>query len=447
VRNVARDKILESLDSPTDPVHISSLLRFTWANNTYDVATEIYRYLLPLPANTLSRSYNVRLFKQLIDFLAFMPSLVIYFARISPWNTLPESARQILVESVPKLLKALIMSANSMESLIVKYLSAVLEEADILTLTLIQDLTEMVALVVSSPEVALDIFLEGLEPLSTHLIVQNPRTTQYLLRNLFGIALDHIDESNESSKTGKYPWKFEAQRDGNGEVTLLTCQRRIDAPQLERLATGDHVRFLSASEPVNTFLTKPAMFEAMVESAQTGEVKFRCLRQPPVFVEDCFWKLKHCGSFITAKTMSDAVVRLLVEKNECCGVFSRLMISALSNISIEPKAILQRDRNDLNPSQSQAVSAALSGPLACLWGPPGTGKTYTIVTFLQELLQSEPTERVLVTAPTHNAVDNVIRKFVKRRGQGSTQLPLPLRVSTDVRYGTKYLSYSPADIF
>ena len=429
VRTIARDRILDPLDRTSD---ISSVFQFIRENNAHDTATEVYRYLLPMPADTMI-SYHVGLFKQLIDFLSYQPGLVIYFARICPWTNLPENARQILIESVPALLQALIMSANSMESLVIKYMRAVLEEVDLLSLNTIQDLTAMVALVVNSPEVALDIFLEGLEPLSTLLVVQTPKVTQYLLRSLFGIAIDHIEESNESSKPGKYLWSFKALRDHNGNVSIVTCDRRIDAPQIERLATGDHVRFLSASEPQNAFLAKPAMFEATVESAQTAEVKFRCLRQPPVFVEDCHWKLKHCGSFVTAKAMSDAVVRLLTEKGECCGVFGQLMISASSNTSIDLPAVTPKARSDLNASQSQAVAAAVAGPLSCLWGPPGTGKTYTIVIFLQELLRSEPDERVLVTAPTHNAVDNVMRQFVKRRGEVIGQLPTPLRVSTDVR--------------
>jgi hypothetical protein len=43
--------------------------------------------------------------------------------------------------------------------------------------------------------------------------------------------------------------------------------------------------------------------------------------------------------------------------------------------------------------------------------------------------------RILVTAPTHNAVDNVMRKYLdeaaKDRLLGGAN-PLPLRVSTDV---------------
>ncbi|KAK8048066.1 hypothetical protein PG996_016130 [Apiospora saccharicola] len=67
----------------------------------------------------------------------------------------------------------------------------------------------------------------------------------------------------------------------------------------------------------------------------------------------------------------------------------------------------------LNAGQSEAVRAALTHPLVSIWGPPGTGKTQTIVEILLGLQQKFPAERILVTAPTHNAVDNVMRRFAK----------------------------------
>src|SRR5690606_10592457 len=94
-------------------------------------------------------------------------------------------------------------------------------------------------------------------------------------------------------------------------------------------------------------------------------------------------------------------------------------------------------------SQNAAVEAALSARLTCLWGPPGTGKTSTVVEILIHLLNLYPTGRILMTAPTHNAVDNVMSKFLKLYkppvshntvSEDNPILPAnPLRVSTDIR--------------
>lgn len=84
----------------------------------------------------------------------------------------------------------------------------------------------------------------------------------------------------------------------------------------------------------------------------------------------------------------------------------------------------------LNASQSSAVLASLTHPITCLWGPPGTGKTETIVSILVALRAHHPDARLLVTAPTHNAVDNVMLRYLSSLAPDD---PPPLRISTEVR--------------
>ena len=94
-------------------------------------------------------------------------------------------------------------------------------------------------------------------------------------------------------------------------------------------------------------------------------------------------------------------------------------------------------RHDLNDCQNTALKAAMTYSLVCLWGPPGTGKSHTIVSMLQELLASDKKQRILVAAPTHNAVDNVMRKYITR-GESLTTRIHPIRVSTDVSHEQKH---------
>jgi regulator of nonsense transcripts 1 len=51
------------------------------------------------------------------------------------------------------------------------------------------------------------------------------------------------------------------------------------------------------------------------------------------------------------------------------------------------------------------------------------------VAILQEFIRLEPGKRILVTAPTHNAVDNVMRTFLSINKSITA-----LRVSTDVSF-------------
>lgn len=60
----------------------------------------------------------------------------------------------------------------------------------------------------------------------------------------------------------------------------------------------------------------------------------------------------------------------------------------------------------LNASQRAAVDLCAESDLAFVWGPPGTGKTTTLATILQELLAQG--QRVLLTSTTNAAVDQAL---------------------------------------
>jgi len=66
--------------------------------------------------------------------------------------------------------------------------------------------------------------------------------------------------------------------------------------------------------------------------------------------------------------------------------------------------------NDLNDSQNEALQKVLSAKdLAIIHGPPGTGKTTTLVRAIQQTLKTE--KQVLVCAPSNAAVDLLVEKL------------------------------------
>ena len=85
----------------------------------------------------------------------------------------------------------------------------------------------------------------------------------------------------------------------------------------------------------------------------------------------------------------------------------------------------------LNRSQQEAVEFALScEDVAIIHGPPGTGKTTTIVELIcQAVLRGE---RVLATAPSNAAVDNLVERLVAS-DQRVVRLGHPARVSKALR--------------
>ena len=82
----------------------------------------------------------------------------------------------------------------------------------------------------------------------------------------------------------------------------------------------------------------------------------------------------------------------------------------------------------LNPSQQAAVAKILSASdLAIVHGPPGTGKTTTLVQAIKALIRRDG-ERVLVVAPSNTAVDLLSEKLADE-GLNVLRVGNPARVS------------------
>jgi ATP-dependent RNA/DNA helicase IGHMBP2 len=66
----------------------------------------------------------------------------------------------------------------------------------------------------------------------------------------------------------------------------------------------------------------------------------------------------------------------------------------------------------LNESQNRAVSTILQARhLAIVHGPPGTGKTTTLIEAIKALVKQKPNEKILVCAPSNTAVDLLCKKL------------------------------------
>lgn len=65
---------------------------------------------------------------------------------------------------------------------------------------------------------------------------------------------------------------------------------------------------------------------------------------------------------------------------------------------------------DLNDSQRSAIEHCLGAEtVACIHGPPGTGKTHTLVELIYQLLIGKP--KILVTTPSNLALDNLLLRL------------------------------------
>ena len=91
----------------------------------------------------------------------------------------------------------------------------------------------------------------------------------------------------------------------------------------------------------------------------------------------------------------------------------------------------------LNDSQKDAVRFALASPdIALIHGPPGTGKTHTLVELILQMLQLNL--RILVCGPSNISVDNIVERLAPhkvptlRLGHPARLLPSVLNHSLEV---------------
>lgn len=399
---------------------------------------ELYSHLLKGIASDMLGVNIDSVLETTISFLQKAPFLVVTFLDLGPWAELPTSVHSILNSRALDILEGFCLVATDMQVFVIEPFRTFLSQVQHLSLATFGSLVRHISLVVRPSDTALDMLMGVLELESSRLLVGRPKTIRYFIANLIGVALEHIDEANDSRafREDELQLKFESKKG------LVSSRLRIDSHSKVRFAANDHVQLTAASLPTNSLETRLYTMDALVERAEPGKVLFQIFHPLPSFIEDCAWKAKNCGSFVTSQAMYDALDKFVTAPDEYCHIHEQLMgfgppngpsstakrkarqdttialpaspeQSGLGTASRTQSGSVLDDndarpveesnglisRTDLNKSQNEALQAALASSLTCLWGPPGTGKTYTVAVILEELLK-DPERRILVTAPT-----------------------------------------------
>jgi regulator of nonsense transcripts 1 len=374
------------------------------------------------------------LLNAMLQVLTTEPTLAITLTPfLSSFRSHKNQGLVILLEaSLLPIVRAFILSANIMGQLILEPFKSILSAITPGSLSLLDlaTLLELASLTIRSTDLALDLFLDCLQTNASHFMVAGPKITNHLLRNMISIAMDHIEEAGNVAKKlqGLYELKLSPKdKEGN----LIEIDFRIDATGTPK--KGSHVRLTTASLPSNVLVGNNYSMDALVLMSEPGRARFECLHPLPAYFKNCSWILEDCGPFVTSKSMIDAVKDLCIYQEDSCGVANIIFGLPFPDIPRPDHSFSRIER--LNYSQNQAIKLALNSSLLCLWGPPGTGKTETIVEMICALQTANPKARVLVTAPTHNAVDNAMRRYIQRLERQplarKTQPDL-VRVSTEV---------------
>ncbi len=109
----------------------------------------------------------------------------------------------------------------------------------------------------------------------------------------------------------------------------------------------------------------------------------------------------------------------------------KAILSGYYKVNSTPKGFANKA---LNTVQNQAVDYALANNgYYSIQGPPGTGKTHTAAHLITHIVSSK--QRVLVTADSNAAVDNILRKLVDL-GHDPLRIGNPIRVNRDLKQHT-----------
>ena len=104
---------------------------------------------------------------------------------------------------------------------------------------------------------------------------------------------------------------------------------------------------------------------------------------------------------------------------------------ALKLLNDGPRLASAGSLHEISKGQDVAYKHALSMPITVIWGPPGTGKTYTMAKISAEFLSHGKT--VLIVSHSNVSVDNVAKQIYSQVKDGS--LSYLLQQSKILRYG------------
>ncbi|KZT10828.1 RdRP-domain-containing protein [Laetiporus sulphureus 93-53] len=353
----------------------------------------------------------------------------------------------------PTILRGIVRSANTLGIASLAALERLASATDSLDLTTYFDTLWWVALSVR-PSTLVQELLLVLHDSRTGK-TQN-KTYEYAHKYLLGVAFDRAEEAADAcpcDDAGRPKRQRVApvharlvapKRDQEEEVagsedkypTHVMAHIRVDAQTNIRIHSHIRLRLASPVDGSDLLALGTTVLDGVVLRAGKGELFLELKHPLPPEYQRVDWYLYDAGSIATSKAMMDAVLRLATEGSECCS-FSDIIAGdeAVLDPATEEQTTadgLDEDLPSLNDSQKAAVRAAGSSTLALIWGPPGTGKTTVVVQILIHFIKSSPGTKILMTASTHNAVDNVLERFLVENGaNGLLAQDQILRVATE----------------
>src|SRR4051812_26723481 len=253
-------------------------------------------------------------------------------------------------------------------------------------------------------------------------LLQVERDEDYRLYNELFLRVS-LDQRKKNGVTW-YPVKINNEELGHGELLHLEIERTSQLDKPHQFSSGKNVSLFSNQNNENYEIT------GTIKSVSKNSIKL--VVHSDELPDWCYeGKLGLNIQFDdnSYNEMQKALDQVIDARNNRVAEL-REMIEGKIPISFEKKndaIIIPR----LNLSQNRAVRHVLSvNDIGVIHGPPGTGKTTSIVQAIRLTLQDE--NQVLVCAPTNSAVDLLTEKLTDL-GISVLRLGHPARISDELQ--------------
>ncbi|MBL0134285.1 MAG: Flp pilus assembly complex ATPase component TadA [Chitinophagaceae bacterium] len=241
-----------------------------------------------------------------------------------------------------------------------------------------------------------------------------PATHKHLLELLACIDLEEKEQVKRFSLDQQHTLK-NLKAEGLALHPLIVTRKNFgyaDYPEISfRLAFPPETNLFKDGAAIECFITGEEPIKGILLSLDGKSGEFRLFAPDfPDWIEENGVGIKLAPDQRTTQIMKTVLNELEANKNQL-QLFEQLHEGKESSGKSLKNIDLAFRNNRLNESQQQAVKAVVQNDsIVIVHGPPGTGKTTTLIEAITQLIKQG--EKILVSAPSNTAVDTIVRGLI-----------------------------------
>ncbi|KAI3385318.1 hypothetical protein SNEBB_011213 [Seison nebaliae] len=241
------------------------------------------------------------------------------------------------------------------------------------------------------------------------------KATKKLLKNE-GLLIDHLKFSSfistRSIKTSIAIEKVNESEDSNDNFSVGDCV--VLVPKFENISQINNILFNEENEEKNNI---KICYELAILTKQKNGIYFE-LELSGEDPTEMNW-IEKCSNLLMIKIVNDVPYKRCKKTMNHLKKLDELKFSFLFQNELFPAKDSQwkvDKSQQLNEYQLEIVGSCVNSnnsKIQIIHGPPGTGKTRTLVHILKNLVEANPSTLILASAPSNVAVDNLMLQFIQ----------------------------------